>query len=159
MEIAQLIKEIARLKSHKQAFLNDTYMWVTSCINSLNSIKGTELVFTVPKAKDFRKDGVVTRQDKESIIKRIVDHDIYFSAFVSSVSCVEDYFSKVIRLSLSFDNKRLKHIVQGINSEIKYNLTDIIDFESKDEIICDAIEQRITAVLHASPKIQVEYMK
>ena len=159
MEKAELTKEVARLKNSKQAYLNDTYMWVTTCISSLKEMKGTELVYNVPAAKNFRKDGVVTRQDKAGIIKRIVDQDIYFSAFVSSVSCVEDFFSKVMRLSLKFDNDRLKHLTQGINSDIKYTLIEIIDFGSKDEIINDAIEQRITSVLYASPKNQVEYMK
>lgn len=66
------------------------------------------------------------------MINRIVNKDIYYSPYVMLISSVEDYFNKIIRLLLLYDNRRIKNTLNN-KFEKTIGIVEFID-NSKEEI-------------------------
>lgn len=158
MGIIEFRKKLSTYRSEKQSFLNDTYHWVTIAINAINSMEvNTDILdFEVPGTNGKLKR--VQRKDVNKMITRITSRDIYYSAYVMMISSIEDYFSKIIRLILEYDNNRLKYIVPSISMETNISVVDFID-KTKEQMIDGIIADRIAKLFYASPLKQLEYLK
>jgi len=157
MNVLELRSKLSEYKKEKQSFLNDTYLWVNMAILAINNIPGDELVFEVPSANNSEKPRSIRRVDREKLVNRIVNKDIYNSAYVMMISSVEDYYNKIMKILLKYDNNRIKYTMQGINMQSNIGIIDFLN-NDKDVIIENVINQRIESLFYASPKKQLEYL-
>lgn len=116
----------------------------------------TKFEFEVPKAGKAGKMRTVARNNGKKIKNRIINMDIYNSAFVSAVAAVEDYLSKIMIWILLCDNKRIKCTIAGINFSKEITIVDLID-KDKETLIRNIIDQRVESLFYASPQKQMEY--
>lgn len=159
MDHNTMLKEIKKLRVEKQASINNTYMWVNYCINSIAQLENTPLSFPVPKTKRPSKDRIIkinTRRTRK-IIEQIRTKEIYNASFVYIISIVEDFLSQVIRLMLQTDNEKIKVTIPGINFRTDYSIIDIVDSDSKEQILEDIINSRVVSIMYKQPKKQSEY--
>lgn len=157
MNILELRTKLSNYKMEKQSFLNDTYLWVNMAIQAIDDLPGDNLVFEVPSAKNSEKPKSIKRNDREKLVNRIVNKDIYNSAYVMMISSLEDYFNKIMKLLLMYDNNRIKYHMNGINMQSEVNIIDFLN-NSKEEMIEKIIDQKIDNLFYASPKKQLEYL-
>lgn len=157
MNILKLRTELSNYKTKKQAFLNDTYLWVNMAIEAIENLPQENLVFEVPSTKNSVKRKAIRRNNREEVINRIINKDIYNSAYVMMISAVEDYFNKIMKLLLTYDNNRIKFTMQGLNMQSNINIMDFLN-NNKEEMIQQIINQRIDNIFYASPKKQLEYL-
>ena len=136
MNIQELRDKTSSLKIKKQSFLNDTFFWVQLAREAVEQLPDTKFEFEVPKAGTQGKMRVVARNNGEKIKKRIMDRDIFNSAFISIVAAVEDYLTKIMTWILLYDNDRIKCTLPGINFAKEVSVIDIID---KDKTVIIAI--------------------
>ena len=157
MNILELRTKLSNYKMEKQAFLNDTYLWVNMAIKAIDDLPGDELVFEVPSAKNSERQRSIRRIDREKLVNRIVNKDIYNSAYVMMISSLEDYFNKIMKVLLIYDNNRIKYHMNGINMQSEINIIDFLN-NSKEEMIEKIIDQKVDNLFYASPKKQLEYL-
>lgn len=157
MDILELRMKLSNYKSKKQAFLNDTYLWVNMAIEAIEDLPQEKLVFEVPSTKNSVKRKEVRRNNKEEVVNRIINKDIYNSAYVMMISAVEDYFNKIMKLLLTYDNNRIKFTMPGVNMQSSINIIDFLN-NNKEEMIEHIIDQRIDNIFYTSPKKQLEYL-
>ena len=157
MTSKEVKKYITSIRRQKQSYLNETYLWVSVAITAIQSLPRDRFEFAVPKARNASKSRTIVRNNSEDLINRIVKTDIYYSAYVSLLSSVEDYFSKIARVLLRYENIRLKCTVPGIDMKKDISIVDLIDAASIQEIIDDIIDQRLDSLFYASPKKQHEF--
>jgi len=156
-------KQIGDLRSQKQKLLNETFWWVSIAKASLGkTLEDSEfknkLKIKVPSRKSDKTISR-TREQIEEIIKRAQERDLYYSIFVYMIAQVEDFFNGFIYLILSKDIRRIKCTVSGIDLIRKYDIIDIVDATSKDEIIDQIIKKNIATLFYASPQKQKEYFQ
>ena len=156
MEIQDLRDKASALKREKQSFLNEPFFWVKLAREAVEQLSDTKFEFEVPKAGKTGKMRTVARHDGQRIKNRIVNMDIYNSAFVSVVAAVEDYLSKIMIWILLCDNKRIKCTIAGVNFSKEVTIVDLID-KDKDTLIRNIIDQRVGGIFYASPQKQLEY--
>lgn len=156
MNVLKLRDIISVYKKEKQAFINDTYMWVEVARKSISNISEEDGDFNVPGTNGKTK--TIKRKDINSLKNRINNVDIYNSAYVILISNIEDYFNKIMRVLLNYDNNRIKYTIQDVSMETRIDIIDFID-KSKDEMINKIIEKRINSIFYASPKKQLEYFE
>ncbi len=156
MEIQELRDKSSKLKREKQSFLNDTFFWVKLARESVEQLPDTKFEFEVPKAGKTGEMRTVARNDGQRIKNRIVNRDIYNSAFVSAVAAVEDYLSKIMIWILLYDHKRIKCTIAGVNFSKEVTIVELID-KDKDTLIRNIIDQRVEGLFYASPQKQREY--
>ncbi|MCI8421872.1 MAG: hypothetical protein HFE34_06230 [Clostridia bacterium] len=156
MKIQELRDKASMLKREKQSFLNDTFFWVKLAREAVEQLPDTKFEFEVPKAGMAGKMRTVARNNGQKIKNRIVNRDIYNSAFVSLVAAVEDYLSKIMIWILLCDNKRIKCTIAGVNFSKEISIVDLID-KDKDALIKSIIDQRVEGLFYASPRKQIEY--
>lgn len=156
----ELIKKISFYKSQKQSFINDVFFWVNFSIQTINEeLKDKDIIqFSVPKTKNSKNLRPIIRQCTHKLKERILKKDIINSGFISIVSGIEDYFSKIIEMILLFDNRRIKINIKGNESKSSIELNDVIDL-TKEELINKVINDRIYSFTYASPKEQKIYFK
>lgn len=159
----QFNKTIGQLRSQKQKLLNETYWWVSIARASLDKALTDKdfkdkLNIEVPSRKKT-KTITRTREQIEQIITRAKDKDLYFSIYVFVIAQVEDFFSELIYLILTKDNRRVKCTVSGIDFIRKYDVVDIVDASSKNEIIDQIIQKNIATLFYSSPQKQREYFQ
>lgn len=114
MTINNLRDRTSVLKKEKQSFINDTYMWVELARNAISELPDTKFSFQTPKTKKPQELRTVSRSHPENVKERIVNKDIFNSAFVSIVASVEDYLSKIMAWILKTDSKRLKCTIKDV---------------------------------------------
>lgn len=156
-------KAISELRVSNQRSLNNTYIWCSIAIGSLEAsidkptfINATR--FAVPsraKTKTISRD---SNKIKE-VIRRAINQDLYYSVFVFLVAQVEAYLNDIISLTLKFDNRRLKTRVQGIEHTKNIDIEDVLDCDSKDDLINSIIKKELVSLFYASPAQQFEYMR
>lgn len=156
MRVEEFRDKTSALKIEKQSFINDTYFWVQLARDSVLQLPDTRFEFEVPKTGKKGRMRKVARNDGGKIKQRIIDKDIYNSAFVSMVAAVEDYLSKVMTWILLCDNKRIKCTISGVNFVKDVSVIDLID-KDRDEVINGIIQQRVEGLFYASPQKQQEY--
>ena len=157
MNILELRTEISTNRSEKQSFLNDTYLWVNMSIKAIENLPKDRLFFEVPATKKKAKRKAIIRENRDEVVNRIINKDIYNSAYVMMISSVEDYFNKMMKLLLKYDNNRIKVTLQGISMQTNISIIDFLNTE-KEEMIEKIINQRIDNIFYASPKKQLEYL-
>lgn len=160
-----LIDDINRITMRKQKFLNNICYLLSISINSISNLtkdipeEGIDII-TAKSGNSGTLKTVHRKKDKVlSMIEEFKNKDIYFSLFVYMVSSVEDYFTNIMKTILMSDKNRIKCVVQGMNANKTYDVNDIINKKSIDEVLHDLINQRIMSVMYASPRIQQEYFK
>ena len=157
MDVLELRGKISKYRTEKQSFLNDTYLWVNMAIDAIEGLPRKELMFEVPSAKKSVRRKIVRREHTQRVIDRIIQKDIYNSAYVMIISSVEDYFNKIMRILLKYDNNRIKFVTQGVNMQSNISIVEFLDNE-KEKMIDLIINQRINNIFYASPKKQLEYL-
>lgn len=145
------------LKKEKQSFINDTYMWVELARNAISELPNTKFTFQTPKANKPQQLRTVSRNHPENVKERIVNRDIFNSAFVSIVASVEDYLSKIMISVLKAEPKRLKCTIKDVKMVDSVSVIDLVD-KSKDELFDQIIDQRLASLFYASPQKQLEYL-
>lgn len=156
-------KAIGELRSSNQRSLNNTYIWCSIAIRSLedsmtkpNFINATR--FTVPSRRKTKTIARDSNKVKE-VISRAANQDLYFSVFVFLVAQVEAFLNDLISLTLKFDNRRLKTRVQGVDHTKKIDVDEVVDCNSKEELINSIIRKELMSLFYASPAQQFEYMR
>lgn len=180
MFIDEFYSKLGFLRRNKQKFLNDTYIWVSFCIESLKNRNFSIDEFIVPKTNKSigkiknieRTNGRYVHLEKttskykaikrdEYKLSKLIDSatskDLYFATFVYIVGNIEDYFSKVVELILNYDNNRLMCTVNGINFTNNYSVIDIINSLDKQEMIKRIVQDRIISIFYAKPSCYKEY--
>lgn len=157
MNIIELKDEISELRMEKQSFLNDTYLWVSVARDAIRELPGEKLIFKTPKARKASENKIISRENREKVINRIINKDIFNSAFVTVITSIEDYLNKIMKLILQFDSKRLKYTIQGVNMITNIPVVEFID-NSREDMINNIINQRLESLFYASPKKQLEYL-
>ena len=156
MEVKKFLTEASKLRKEKQSFLNDTFFWVTLAREAVGKLPDTNFEFEAPKARKPGEMRTVARSNGEKIKRRIMQKDIYNSAFVSIVAAVEDYLSKIMTWILLCDNKRIKCTISGVSFIKEIPVIDLID-NDREDIIKELIDQRVEGLFYASPQKQLEY--
>lgn len=156
MEIQELRDKSSALKIQKQSFLNDTFFWVKLAREAVGQLPDTRFEFEVPKAGKKSTMRMVARNNGIKVKERIINKDIYNSAFVSIVAAIEDYLSKTMTWILLCDNQRVKCTISGINFTKDISIIELIN-QDKDALITKVIDQRVEALFYASPAKQLEY--
>ena len=157
MDITELRDKTSALKIQKQSFINDTFLWVEISRKAVDELPNTKFEFSTPKAHNPQQLRTVARNHPEKIKSRIINKDIFNSAFVMIVACVEDYLSKIIEYILQTDSERIKCTVPGVNMVNSISVIDLID-NSKEDLIDNIIRRRIENLFYASPQKQLEYL-
>ncbi len=93
----------------------------------MDKLPDTRFRFKVPKAGTDDETRTVARNNGQEIKARIINRDIYNSAFVSMVAAEENYLSKIMTLLLQYDNRRIKCTIAGINFSKDVQIVDLID--------------------------------
>jgi hypothetical protein len=88
-----------------------------------------------------------------------VAQEIYFSVFVYVVAQVEAYLTDVLCEVLRFDIRRLKIKVKDINHLKNVDVSEIIDCNSKEDLIDKIIKKELASVFYASSRLQIEYFE
>lgn len=158
MNISELRDKSSKLKIQKQVFINDTYMWVELARSAIKDLPDDKIEFSTPKAGKPQQLRTVSRTNTEATKNRIVNKDIYNSAFVLIVASVEDYLAKIMEWILKTDNRRIKCTIRGVNMVDKISVVDLIDYD-KEMLIEEIIKQRLSSLFYASPQKQIEYLK
>lgn len=158
MTFTELVDKSSYLKQQKQVFINDTYMWVQLARSAINDLPDDKIEFSTPKARKPHQLRTVSRSHPEKTKERIINKDIFNSAFVLLVASVEDYFSKIMEWILKTDTQRIKCTISGINLIDKVSVVDLID-NDKETLVENIIRQRLSGLFYASPQKQLEYLK
>jgi len=148
---------LSKIKMANQAFLNDTFLWVNISRKAILEIPGDKLVFEVPKAKAAYSNRTVSRKNGKEVIDRIINQDIYYSAYVSAISKIEDYLNKIIRALLKHDNRRLKVVISNVNMNTNISIIDFVD-NTYENMIEKIIDERVNNLFYASPNKQLEFL-
>jgi hypothetical protein len=157
MTINNLRDRTSVLKKEKQSFINDTYMWVELARNAISELPDTKFSFQTPKAKKPQELRTVSRSHPENVKERIVNKDIFNSAFVSIVASVEDYLSKIMAWILKTDSKRLKCTIKDVKMVDTVSVIDLVDNDI-ETIFDNIIDLRLASLFYASPQKQLEYL-
>jgi hypothetical protein len=161
MTFEEFNKRLGQLRGEKQKQLNEIYWWVSLSISSLrNSSKDksfTEKVkITVPSGCST-KEISRTKEQVQEILNKAMTMDLYQSVFVFIIAKVEDYFSNIIYLILSTDNRRIKGSIAGVDTIKKFEVDEILDSTDKGEIVDRIIKRNQINLFCAGPQKQVEY--
>ncbi len=156
--------QLSKFRLNKQKLINDTYLWVTLAIKSLEVIADSnELIkntskFQVPSTV---KGKTVNRkpEDIKKIIKNASDKEIYFTLFTYIVAQFEGFLVDTITLVLKYDNRKLRVNVQGNDNNKKVDISELLDCNSYDSIIELVIDRQLASLFYAGPKKQVEYLE
>jgi hypothetical protein len=163
MTFDEFNKQLGQLRGEKQKQLNEIYWWVSLSISALEkAIKdksfSDKINITVPSGKST-KEISRTKEQVRDILDNAKKTDIYQSVFVFIVAKVEDFFSSIIYLILSTDNRRIKGSVPGVDSIKKFDVEDILDSASKEEIIDKIIRKNLVNLFYAGPAKQRDYFE
>lgn len=156
MEVKNFLSKASKLKIEKQSFLNDTFFWVSLAREAVEKLSDTNFEFEAPKARKPGEMRIIERKNGEKIKRRIMQKDIYNSAFVSVVAAIEDYLSKIMTWILLYDNKRIKCTISGVSFLKEIPVIDLID-NDRESLIRKLIDQRVEGLFYASPQKQFEY--
>ena len=128
MDKSELLSKSSRLRISKQSNLNNTYLWVKLAKEAIEQLPDTKFEFEVPSTRCFQRLKTVQRDDPKSLKERIVTRDIPVSAFVSIVSDIEDYLSKIMKWILLTDIERIKCTIPGVNFTKDISIVDFLSF-------------------------------
>jgi len=161
MTQVQLFKKIGKRRTRNQKRLNDIHIWSSLAIIALRHSRSDDAVlnqreFAVPSS---RRDKTVLRKPKKvrKILSGAVSRDLYSALLVYVAAQVEAYLTDIISVILQYDTRRLKTRVQGIEMVKSIDLTDVLNCESKEELVKSIIEQHLMSLFYAKPSLQFDY--
>lgn len=157
MDKSELLRKSSKLKMSKQKNLNNIYLWVKLAKEAIEQLPDTKFEFEVPSTRDFQRLKTVQRDDPKSLKERIVTRDIPVSAFVSIVSDIEDYLSKIMKWILLTDIERIKCTIPGVNFTKDISIVDFLTVD-RSELIEEIVDQRLVSLFYAKPQKQLEYL-
>ena len=134
MNRQKFLSEVINYKKIILENLDYTYLWVKISIDSILKIPGTGISYQVPSSNKEEKVRTIKSPKKGTIIFRITNRDIYYSAYVTLISLVEDFFNKIMKLLLKYDNKRIKCRIADVNLFSQISIVDFID-NDRDQLI------------------------
>ena len=163
MNATELSNRIGALRSAHQKTLNNVFIWTSFARDALDTAKDdpaflNQKRFKVPstvRGKEVER----TAAELKEIATRAVASEIYYSVFVYVVAQVEAFIADVLFEMLSFDNRRMKTRVKGIDHISKIDVSEVIDASSREELILGIIEKELTSLFYASPALQMEYFQ
>ncbi len=163
MNANQLSKKIGLLRSEHQKILNNVFIWSSFARGALDAAKNdpnflNQKQFKVP-SRVRGKEVERTAEELKDIATSAVSREIYYSVFVYVVAQVEAFLSDVLFEILSFDNRRIKTRVKGIEHVSKIDVSEIIDSNSREDLISGIILKELTSLFYASPALQIEYFQ
>lgn len=163
MKPEEFVKEIGKLRIYNQRKINDIHIWSSMAIGALKHSLSDDAIlnkseFDVPSTKPGKK---VPRNAKKvrEIITEAIDQDLYTSVLVYIVAQVEAFLNDVIYLVLSFDNRRIKQSVTGLDTIKSIDVAEVVDSKSKGDIIEKIIEKRLISLFYAKPAVQFDYIQ
>jgi len=148
----------------KQKLINNTYIWATLAIKSLNVISESEELtkktseFQVPssiKGKTVKRKS----EDIKAIIQSAADKEIYFTIFTYIVAQFEGFLVDTITLVLTYDQRKLRINIQGSDNNKKVEISELLECSTYESIIALVIERQLASLFYAGPKKQVEYLE
>lgn len=157
MDKSELLSKSSRLKISIQSNLNNTYLWVKLAKEAVDQLPDTQFDFEVPSAKKIHRLKTVHRDDPKHLKERIVTRDIPVSAFITIVSDIEDYLSKIMKWILLTDNERIKCTIPGVNFAKEISIVDFLTVDRVD-LIEEIVDQRLSSLFYAKPQKQLEYL-
>ena len=163
MDKTEFLKRIGQYRSQKQKLINDTFLWVSISIVSMETIKESEEFlntkkFEVPskiKGKTVRRKP----EDLKKILDSAVDTDLYQTTFIYIVAQFEAFLSDIISLSLKYDQRKLRMNVSGGTSNKKVDISEVLDCKTQENIIDLIIDKQLGDLFYAGPKKQREYIE
>jgi hypothetical protein len=163
MDSAKLSKKIGQLRSTHQKTLNNVFIWTSFARGALDAAKDdpsflNQKRFKVPsnvKGKEIERSATELKEIAEEAVAK----EIYYSVFVYTVAQVEAFVGDVLFEILSYDNRRIKTRVKGIDHTSKIEVSDVIDAVSREEIISAIIQKELTSLFYAAPALQMEYFQ
>jgi hypothetical protein len=163
MDFNEFNRCLGQLRAAKQKQLNEIYWWVSISLSSLdfslrNNTFTDTVKITVPSGKSTREISR-TKEQVTEILTQAKSSDIYYSVYVFIVAQVEDFFSNLVFLVLSTDNRRLKTSVNGIDSIKKFEVEEILESETREKIIEKIIRKNLVNLFYAGPSKQKEYFE
>jgi hypothetical protein len=163
MKSTELWSKIGSLRSERQKTLNDLVIWSSFARGALDTAKNDtrflkQKRFKVPSNVEG-KEVTRTADQLRAIAKGAVNRDIYYSVFVYAVAQVEAFIGEVLFEILSFDNRRIKTRIKGIDHTSKVEVSEIVDATSREEIISSIIRKELAALFYAAPALQMEYFQ
>lgn len=158
-----LSKRIGALRGVHQKSLNNIFIWTSFARGALDTAKDDAAFlkqkrFKVPSNVRDKKVDRTTVQLRE-IAERAVSKEIYYSVFVYAVAQVEAFIGDILFEVLSFDNRRIKTRIKGIDHTSKIDISEIIDASSREEIISGIINKELASLFYAAPVLQMEYFQ
>ncbi len=163
MDKTTFLIKIGELRSSKQKLINDTFLWVTLSIISMEAISESKEFlkkkrFEVPSAV---KGKTVSRkpEDLQHILKTATDESLYQSIFIYVIAQFEGFLVDIISLCLKYDQRKLRLNVSGGQSNKKVDISDILDCQNQESIIELIIEKQLGDLIYAGPKKQKEYLE
>jgi hypothetical protein len=163
MNATELSKKIGELRSEHQKTLNNVYIWSSFARSALDTAKDdpnflNQKRFKVP-SKVRGKEVERTAEQLKDIAVSAVSQEIYYSVFVYVVAQVEAFLSDVLLEVLSFDNRRIKTRIKGIDHVNKVDVSEVIDSISREDLIAKIIFKELSSLFYASPALQMEYFQ
>jgi hypothetical protein len=160
----EFLKKIGSFRSQKQKLINDTFLWVSLSIVSLETSSKSEdflklKSFEVPSKK--LKIKMITRKPEElrKILIAAKDKELYQSTFIYIIAQFEAYFSDMISAYLSHDQRKLRINIAGGQSNKKVDISELLDCTDYDSMIKLVIDKQLGDLFYAGPKKQREYIE
>ena len=163
MEKEEFLKLIGQNRLQKQKLINDTFLWVSLSIISLETISDSKdflnkKKFQVP-SKVKGKTVIRKEADLRKILKSATDQDLYQATFIYIVAQFEAYLSDIIALNLKFDQRKLRINISGGQSNKKIDISEVLDCQDHESVIELIIEKILGDLFYAGPKKQKEYIE
>lgn len=163
MNATELSKKIGSLRTAHQKSLNNIFIWSSFARGALDTAKNdpaflNQKRFKVP-SNVRGKEVARTAAQLEEIAANAVAREIYYSVFVYAVAQVEAFIGDVLFEILSFDNRRIKTRIKGIDHTSKIEVSEVIDASSREEIVSGIIQKELTSLFYAAPALQMAYFQ
>jgi len=156
--------KLSGFRQKKQKLINDTFLWATLAIKSLEVIAESDEIikntskFQVPSTI---KGKTVNRKpaDIKAIIQNASNKEIYFTLFTYIVAQFEGFLVDTISLVLTYDQRKLRVNIQGNDNNKKVDISELLECNTYESVIELVIERQLGSLFYAGPKKQVEYLE
>jgi len=155
---------LSNYRLQKQKLINNTYIWATLAIKSLNVISESEEL--TKKTSEFQvpsniKGKTVKRKSEniKALIQSAADKEIYFTIFTYIVAQFEGFLVDTISLILTYDQRKLRINIQGSDNNKKVEISELLECKTYDSIVELIIERQLASLFYAGPKKQLEYLE
>nr|WP_299214210.1 hypothetical protein [uncultured Allomuricauda sp.] len=163
MDKTEFLRKVGQYRIQKQKLINDTFLWVSVSILSMEIIVESDdfLNFKKFEVPSKIKGKTVKRkpEDLKKILDSAVNTDLYQSTFIYVVAQFEAFLSDIISLCLKYDQRKLRMNVSGGASNKKVDISEVLDCKNQESIIDLIIDKQLGDLFYAGPKKQREYIE